>query len=139
MRIVIQINFGNFRILIKLNKRCSVLIQINFYTQVVMPWGICIIVLIKIAKVHTHTHLINLTVIVQLQIIPLFLEVVKKAPVGHIWHHYGNPVASIETHPNQRHDARMVKVLHLVHLTHHALNIRQREQTCMHIEYNNDC
>ncbi len=77
-----------------------------------------------------HAHLINLTVIVQLQVISLSLKVVEEAPIGHIWHHYGNTGASIETYPNQGHDVRMVKVLHLVHLTHHALNIRQREQTC---------
>ncbi len=71
-----------------------------------------------------HIYLINLTVIVQLQTAPLSLEIVKEAPVGHIWHHYGNAGASIETHPNQGHDMRMVEVLHLVHLTHHALNIR---------------
>ncbi len=76
------------------------------------------------------THLINLTVIVQLKAAPLSLEISNEAAVGHIWHHYGNTGASIKTHPNQGHDMRMVKVLHLVHLTHHALNIRQREQTC---------
>ena len=79
---------------------------------------------------YRYTHLINVTVIVQLKAAPLFLEIANEAPIGHIWHYYGNARASIETHPNQGHDVRMFKVLHLVHLTHHALNIRQREQTC---------
>ena len=79
--------------------------------------------------IHT-THLINLTVIIQLQVIPLSLEVIEEAPVIHIWHHYGNTGASIHTHPNQGHDLRMVEVSHLVHLTHHALNIQQRKQAC---------
>ncbi len=72
---------------------------------------------------YTTTHLINLTVFVKLKAAPLFHEVVEEAPVGHIWHHYGNTGASIETHPTQGHDVKMVEVLHLVHLTHHALNI----------------
>ncbi len=84
----------------------------------------------KINNNFNKSHLINVTVIVQLKAAPLSLEVVEEASIGHIWHHYGNAGASIKTHPNQGHDVRMVKVLHLVHLTHHALNIRQREQTC---------
>ncbi len=79
----------------------------------------------------SYTHLINLTVIVQLKAAPLSFEISNEAPVGHIWHHHSNAGASIETHPYQEHDVRMVKVLHLIHLTHHALNIRQRKQTCI--------
>ena len=61
---------------------------------------------------------------VQLKAAPLSLEIVNEAPVRHIWHHYGNAGASIETHPNEGHDVGMVEVMHLVHLTHHAPNIR---------------
>ncbi len=81
------------------------------------------------AQKYYTTHLINLTVIVQLKDSPLSLKVVEEAPVCHVWHHYSNAGASIEAHPNQGHDVRMVEVLHLVHLTHHALNIGKREQT----------